>query len=85
MPLAAAVTGTEIVQLVEPAATGAAPRLPPVTVTDDAAKLAVPPQLDVTGPVTVTPAGIASVKLKPVIAVALKFWSVRRSVLVPPA
>ena len=83
--MAAAVTGAVIVQLEEPMPVGAAGKVPPVTPSDDAVKLAVPPQVVFAGPTTVTPAGIASVKLKPVIAVALKLRSVMVSVLLPPA
>jgi hypothetical protein len=83
--LAAAVTGAVIVQLDEPMPVGAAGNEPPVTLSDDAVKPAVPPQVVFAGPTTVTPAGIASVKLKPMIAVALKLRSVIVSVLLPPA
>ena len=84
-PLAGAVTVAVNVQLVEPIPLGAAARLPPVTVREVAVKLAVPPQVVVAGPTTVIPAGMVSVKLNPLIAVALKLRSVIVSVLLPPA
>ena len=71
LPLAAAVTGTKTLQLLDPMPVGAAARLPPVTVTEASVKLATPPQVVLTGPTTVNPAGMASVKLKPLMAVAL--------------
>ena len=66
-------------------AVGAAAKLPPVTVTELAVKLATPPQVVDAGPVTVTPAGMASVNVKPLIAVAFKLVSVMVNVLDPPA
>ena len=84
-PFAAAVTVDVMVQLDEPIPVGAAGKEPPVTLSEVAVNPATPPQVVVAGPTTVTPAGIVSVKLNPVIAVALKLRSVMVSVLLPPA
>lgn len=74
-----------MVQLVDAMPAGAAGSEPPVTLSEFAVNPATPPQLVVAGPTTVTPAGMVSVKLKPVIAVALKLRNVMVSVLLPPA
>ena len=56
-----------------------------MTLSDDAVKLAVPPQVVLAGPTTVTPAGMASLKLKPEIADAFRLARVIVNVLDPPA
>ena len=73
-----------MVQLADPMPVGAAGKEPPVTLSEFAVKPATPPQLVVAGPTTVTPPGMASVKLKPVIAVELKLRSVMVRMLLPP-
>lgn len=77
---AVAVTGAVMVQVVDPAPTGAAATDPPVNVTDVAVLVSVPPQVVDGAPVKLIVAAQVSVNVTGVSTVALKFATVIVSV-----
>ena len=83
-----AVTGTEIVQLVDPEPAGAAAMDPPLSCTEFVAGVAVsvPPHVLPVGPaaITIVPGSVSVSETTPLSAVALKLAMVMVSVAVPP-